>query len=79
MRSLNPLRHIRCKKKAYKDKAAALAVMHDIQNKDNGKRKPIRAYEMEACKQWHINSAPIDKEQNTNYGPRLDWSKLLKE
>jgi hypothetical protein len=77
MRSQNNLQHIRCKKKAYKDKAAALAVMHQIQNKDDGKKKPIRAYECEACRKWHITSTPIDNELKTNYRLRLDWSKLI--
>jgi hypothetical protein len=68
---------MKCRKKAYKDKDAAVDAMHLIQNKDDGKKKPVRAYPCENCAQWHLTSAEIDKEQNTRYKPRLDWSKIL--
>lgn len=68
---------MKCRKKAYKDKDAAVTAMHLIQNKDDGKKKPIRAYECENCLQWHLTSAEIDNYQHTNYRPKLDWSKIL--
>jgi hypothetical protein len=68
---------MKCAKKAFKDHESAIKALHRILNKDDGRKKPIRAYECEKCQQWHLTSEPIDKKQNTNYRPRLDWSKLI--
>lgn len=68
---------MKCKKKAYKDKEQAIIAMHIIQNKDDGKKKPVRAYECGNCLHWHLTSEPIDKELKGNYKPKLDWSKLI--
>lgn len=49
-----------CKKTGYKDKEDAIRVMHKIQAKKDGNKKPIRTYECELCNFWHITSQTND-------------------
>lgn len=68
-----------CKKKAFKDKRLATIAMHLIQNRDDGKKKPIRTYQCDDCGDWHLTSKAIDDAQHQHYKLKLDWSRLIQQ
>ncbi len=47
---------IKCNKKTFRDKQAATKSLHTISNDSNEGKKPIRAYQCNLCKQWHLTS-----------------------
>jgi len=47
-----------CKKKLYRDKMEAIHTMRYIQTLDDGRKKPIRAYQCPYCTKWHLTSQP---------------------
>lgn len=47
-----------CPKIPYKSKKQAIRVMYQIQNKQDDKPKPVRAYQCE-CGKWHLTHKEI--------------------
>ena len=70
-----------CEKTAYKDKDDAVRVMHRIQAKKDGKKKPIRTYKCEICGGWHTtsqsNDIRIQREPRTKLKFIDVWKKLM--
>lgn len=68
-----------CPKIPYKSKKQAIRVMHQIQNKQDDKPKPVRAYLCDVCQKWHlthkeiISQVPYDN-QRLN---RDEWERLI--
>ncbi len=69
---------MKCRKRPFRDKNDAVYALHGIQNKNDDRKKPVRAYQCEHCQQWHLTSEPIDTELNSRYKLTLDWSNLFK-
>lgn len=53
----------KCKKKSYNDRQLAIRSIHLIQGIDDGRTKPIRAYQCNLCYKWHLTS----KEENHGF------------
>lgn len=65
-----------CRKRAYKTKEQAVTTLHNIINKPDGKRKPVRAY-LCGCGRWHLTSKEIETDESIEYVPKFDWSEII--
>jgi predicted SprT family Zn-dependent metalloprotease len=69
---------MKCSKRPFPDKVAAVKALHLIKNKEDGKKKPVRTYQCGKCQQWHLTSKAIDEDQKPGkYQVKLDWSKIV--
>lgn len=71
----------KCNKIAYPDKAAAINHLHRIVSRGMGKKIPVRAYECNNCKMWHLTSRENITKRAKSIKPSHaeQWNKLLEK
>lgn len=68
-----------CDKIQYLSKEDAVRHLHMIQNISKKKKVPVRCYQCDKCKRWHLTSKEIltDKAKNVKLKLSDQWSALL--